>query len=61
MTKEGRPYNEEKTVSSVNGVGKLDSYMDMKEIRTLFRDFPNGPVVENPPANAEDVSSIPGL
>ena len=33
----------------------------MKEIRTLFRDFPNGPAVENPPANVEDLSWIPGL
>ena len=24
------------------------------------RDFPGGPVVENPPSNAEDTGSIPG-
>ena len=27
MTKEARMYNGEETASSVNGVGKLDSYM----------------------------------
>ena len=25
-----------------------------------LRDFPGGPVVENPPSNAGDASSIPG-
>ena len=27
----------------------------------LSRDFPGGPVVKNPPANAGDMGSIPGL
>ena len=34
--------------------------------KTIFKqdnilDFPGGPVVENPPANAEDTGSVPGL
>ena len=28
---------------------------------TYFRDFPGGPVVKNPPSNAGDAGSIPGL
>ena len=32
---EARIYNEEKTVSSVSGAGRLDSYMLKNEIRTL--------------------------
>ena len=35
MTKEARIYNGEKTVSSISGAGKLDSYMQKNEIRTL--------------------------
>ena len=35
MTKEARLYNGEKTVSSVSGAGKLDSYMEENEIRTF--------------------------
>ena len=35
MTKEARIYNGAKTVSSINGAGKLDSYMKKNEIRTL--------------------------
>ena len=31
----------------------------MKE-KNLFRDFPGGAVVKNPPANAGDTGSIPG-
>ena len=26
----------------------------------LWQDFPSGPVIRNPPANAEDMGSIPG-
>ena len=26
----------------------------------IYKDFPGGPVVKNPPCNAEDVGSIPG-
>ena len=26
----------------------------------LWKDFPGGPVVRSPPANAEDTSSVPG-
>ena len=29
--------------------------------KTLIRDFPGGSVVKNPPANARDPGSIPGL
>ena len=34
--------------------------------KTIFKqdtilDFPGGPVVENPPANAENTGSVPGL
>ena len=29
--------------------------------RHRFGDFPGGPVVKNPPANAGDMDSIPGL
>ena len=35
MTKEARIYNGEKTVPSITGLGKLDSYMEKSEIRTL--------------------------
>ena len=27
----------------------------------FFQDFPGGPVVKNPPANAGDTGSVPGL
>ena len=30
-------------------------------IKIHTRNFPGGPVVRNPPANAEDTGSIPGL
>ena len=36
-------------------IGYLDIY------KIYIRDFPGGPVVENPPANAGDVGSVPGL
>ena len=36
LTKEARVYNGAKTASSINGAGKLDSYMYKNEIRTLF-------------------------
>lgn len=29
-------------------------------LKTNCKDFPNGPVIKNPPANAEDTDSIPG-
>ena len=29
--------------------------------KTLERDFPGGPVVKSPPANAGDTESVPGL
>ena len=35
MTKEANIYNGEKTVSSISGAGKTDSYMLKNEIRTL--------------------------
>ena len=35
MTKEARIYNGEKTVSSISGAGKLDSYIQKSEIRTF--------------------------
>ena len=35
MTKEAGIYNGVKTVSSISGAGKLDSYMQKNEIRTL--------------------------
>ena len=31
MTKEARIYNEEKTTSSINGMGKLDIYMQKNQ------------------------------
>ena len=30
-------------------------------LKNNFQDFPGGPVVKNPPANAGDMNSIPGL
>ena len=36
MTKEVRIYNEESTVSSINGVGKPDIHMQKNEIGLLF-------------------------
>ena len=36
LIKEARIYNGQKTVSSISGVGKLDSYMKKNEIRTLL-------------------------
>jgi len=35
--------------------------MKIKLIKICRRDFPGGPVVKNPPANAADMSLIPGL
>ena len=35
MTKKARIYKEEETVPSITGLGKLDSYMEKSEIRTL--------------------------
>ena len=34
--------------------------MARKSQNGLGRDFPGGPVVENPPSNAGDINSIPG-
>ena len=34
--------------------------MKQLELKMGKRDFPGGPVVKNPPANAGDVNSIPG-
>ena len=36
-------------------------YIDYFELKLLERDFPGGAVVKNLPANAGDMSSIPGL
>ena len=30
-------------------------------LERVWEDFPSGPVVKNPPANAGDTGSIPGL
>ena len=30
-------------------------------IKNYYRDFPGGPVVKQPPANTEDMGSVPGL
>ena len=35
MTNEARIYNGKKTVSSVNGAGKTDSYMEKNEIKAF--------------------------
>ena len=35
LIKEARIYNGENTGSSISGAGKLDSYMEKNEIRTL--------------------------
>ena len=34
--------------------------MTLGKERTVFRDFPGGPVVKNPPAKAGDMGLIPG-
>ena len=36
-------------------IGYLDIY------KRYIKDFPGGPVVKNPPANARDTGLIPGL
>ena len=38
---------------------KLNKYFSTIQ-KLLFRDFPSGPVVKNPPSNAEDTGSILG-
>ena len=43
--------------SSTNGQKKLEKNTSLKK---MFEDFPGGPVVRNPPANARDMGSIPG-
>ena len=35
--------------------------LDRDYLKESFRDFPGGAVVKNPPANAEDTGSSPGL
>ena len=35
--------------------------MNFKVLKDLQWDFPGGPVVENPPTNAGDTGSTPGL
>ena len=39
--------------------GFQPSQITWKSSRLQWRDFPGGPVVKNPPSNAEDVGSIP--
>ena len=34
---------------------------DNFNFKNWFMDYPDGPVVKNPPANAGDMGSIPGL
>ena len=36
MTKEARIYNGEKTAFSVNGLGKLDSYMQKNQTKLFY-------------------------
>ena len=42
-------------------------FLALRQLRVLKmkkspeKDFPGGPVIENPTANAEDMGSIPGL
>jgi len=47
-------------VALVSGIQPSDSVIHI-HISTLFQDFPDGSVVKNPPANAGDTGSIPGL
>ena len=43
------------------GQKSIDNYFqDFYYKRTCMRDFPDGPVVKNPPFNSGDVGSIPG-
>ena len=39
------------------GVGRMDKVCSVQQLE----DFLGGPVVKNPPANAGDMGSIPGL
>ena len=55
----------EKIGSVERGLG--DKYQEILEIKhegkgtkNSFQDFPGGPVVKNPPANAGDTDSTPG-
>ena len=36
-------------------------YIYPKKLKAGLKDFSGGPVVKNPPANARDTGSIPGL
>ena len=38
----------------------MTNYYKLSALRQ-HKDFPGGPVVKNPPANAGDMGSIPGL
>ena len=40
--------------------GYQENKLNMLGNNIVFRDFPGGPVVKNPPPNAGDVGSIPG-
>ena len=41
---------------------KTDIYIRYRiHLKTKVKDFPSGTVVKNPPANAGDTGSIPGL
>ena len=42
-------------------VGKKAGIQVLPTLKTQGLDFPEGPVVKYPPANAEDTGSIPGL
>ena len=44
----------------VSGIQQSDSVIHI-HISTLFQSFPGDSVVKNPPANAGDTGSIPGL
>ena len=44
----------------VSGLQQSDSVIHI-HISTLFQSFPGDSVVKNPPANAGDTGSIPGL
>ena len=39
MTKEARMYNGEKTVSSISGTGKLDSYMQRNKLEHFLTPY----------------------
>ena len=55
MTKEAKIYKGEKTVFSINVIGKLDCYIQKNEIRGL-----PGPAVKTLCSQCRDPGSIPG-